>query len=161
MRSGGEDMDFFSQLDKHARDPGESIVVARYRIRFHRDVIYSSYSANPSLSQDDIAAAVAIHDPGEFLPQPWPPLPLDNVASLSIASLTKMKAITNVGLGLPEIDSAALNDLISRQFSERTSISTTGGSTVSAESRIICDGSVTGGSSSMNILSSMLDLKLY
>jgi hypothetical protein len=144
-------MDFFALLDKHETDPGEPIVVARYRIRFHRDVIYSSYLANPSLSQDDIAAAAAINDPIEFLPQPWPPLPLDNTTSLSLASLTKMKALTNVGLGLPEVASAALNDLISRQFPERMSISTAGGSTISSEVRITRDGLVTGGSNRTGI----------
>jgi hypothetical protein len=44
-------MDFFAQLDKHETDQGEPIVVAKYRAPFHRDVIDSSYSTSPSLSQ--------------------------------------------------------------------------------------------------------------
>lgn len=137
-------MDLFMQLDRI--DPeltGERIVMIRYRTRFHRDIIYSKLSTNPSMSLDDIATAISINTPREFLPQPWPPLSLNDIVSLSSVALIKMKAIENVGVHLPEVHASLLTDLISHRFPERLSMPTTSNAITSCEVRITHDGDVT------------------
>jgi hypothetical protein len=122
---------------------GDQTVMVRYRIRFHREIIYSHLSTNPSMSQEEIAAAVAINRPADFLPQPWPPLSLDDRKSILSVSLIKMKAVVNVGLRLPEAPSALLTKVISGRFPNLASIPSTSSAIMTCETCITQDGAGT------------------
>jgi hypothetical protein len=137
-------MDLFSQLDRSNSAVSQEIaMIVRYRTRFHRDIMFSSVSTNPAKSLEQIASAVAINQPSEFLPQPWPPMSLRDEESLRAVSLIKMKAIVKVGLRLPEVHSALLSKLISHRFPKRSSLDAAEDTTTSCEICIDDTGSVT------------------
>lgn len=139
-------MDFFSQLDRiETEQTGERLVMVRYRARFHRDLIYSDLALNPTATQEDLAAAAAVNEPSEFLPQPWPPLALNNAKSLAIVSVIKMKMCVNVEARLPAVHAEVLRDVISHRFPEQASIPATNSFVTSCETRITHDGLVTSG----------------
>jgi len=99
-------------LDRWYFDGFELKVAVRFEMRFHREILAADFSFNPALGFEEIGQAVAENVPAPVLPQPWPPSEACDQASQTMLALTKMKHGVAFRTVLPELDMAALSNLL-------------------------------------------------
>jgi hypothetical protein len=91
-------------------------IAAHYKTRFHREVIFSTLAFNPELDLATIRNAVEANLPAKFLPQPWPPVSTDDVSTLKVLTLSKMKYTVCVGTGLGGHHAVILHSIVADKY---------------------------------------------
>jgi len=138
-----QSIDPFSRLDElEAGQPESQTVMARFRTRFHKQVIFSRFSTNPRKSLEEVIASVAIDEPAGFLPFPWPENAITNGREMTKAALIKMRTIVNVGLRMTAASTTAMTSLINERYPEWTLVTAAPGNLCSCEVCVLQNGQV-------------------